>query len=318
MIVLGHLSPVMGRDIAEKVLMDIELAKSHDITRELKRLAASGSNGKCKNNIYRDVYKHVLRAPLLVPVLVQFPYRCIGIEGKKWESVLQALLLPHSAMAQLYTTANECWERLFMPSAECIRGFWSDMVNNGNPALVGQSMCSVVDWQRWFIPIWFHGDGVACISLGKAWSKLYDCFSFGSMLVSGKSAQVSFLIWTMFVGLLNRDDDDEELDTCKVFFKVLSWSFQALHDGLWPVSDWCGRPFLAGSSDAKRAGKPLMPASDGNFYRGVSGGMWNHPHPTTHMLLLHMPPQPLEGCDTLCSTRCPMFKHMVSTCVTQR
>ena len=82
MIVLGHLSPVMGRDIAEKVLMDIELAKSHDITRELKRLAASGSNGKCKNNIYRDVYKHVLRAPLLVPVLVQFPYRCIGIEGK--------------------------------------------------------------------------------------------------------------------------------------------------------------------------------------------------------------------------------------------
>ena len=84
MIVLGHMSPATGRDIADKVLLDLALAQTHDITRELKLLADCGSKGKSKHNIYRDVYKYVLRAPLLVPKLVQFPYKCIGVAGKQW------------------------------------------------------------------------------------------------------------------------------------------------------------------------------------------------------------------------------------------
>ena len=41
------------------------------------------------------------------------------------------------------------------------------------------------------------------------------------------------------------------------FWRIMAWSFLALYEGTWPLTQWNGRPWPAGSFQARKAGSPL-------------------------------------------------------------
>ena len=168
-----------------------------------------------------------------------------------------------------------------MPGPNAIRDFWKAL--RAPPLVQGNIVQTIEGFEHRVFPVWFHGDGVACVGLGKAWHKLFNCFSFGSMLKNGPSFTISFLSWLVFTASCSIQEDQH---TMNLYWKLMHWSFYWLFEGLWPDRD-CNDDIYSPTSPAgRRAGQPLFPCSGTNFLRGMlfrSKGDHDHHANTMHV-----------------------------------
>ena len=100
------------------------------------------------------------------------------------------------------------------------------------------------------IPIGIHGDGVVTTGVSRSWAKTCDCFSWSSLLASGKTTFVNFLIWACFHQNMAHCEDRH---TMNQFWRLLEWSFRAMEWGTWPTLDVGGKKIVGDS----RSGKDL-------------------------------------------------------------
>ena len=76
---------------------------------------------------------------------------------------------------------------------EKIKYFWKTVVKRRDPRIMKHPMCSKPDWMEKSIPISLHADAVPCVSVGKAGSKLFDKYSWQSILCHGSTAIKMYL-----------------------------------------------------------------------------------------------------------------------------
>lgn len=83
------------------------------------------------------------------------------------------VVLPHLMFAALYRTSPAIFEEHLLPGGvEQVPRFWESM--SGHPALAEHPLKTVQNWQRRFILLSLHGDGVPVTGVGKAWGKVVE------------------------------------------------------------------------------------------------------------------------------------------------
>jgi len=104
------------------------------------------------------------------------------------------------------------------------------------------------------IPIFIHGDGVPVKGVGKSWGESCDIYNWGSLLASGGTVEITFLIWAVWCHSVVTGTKD-------LFWKILNWSLTALFFGRHPTHDYLGNRFPPLSLEGLRAGQPLVGAA---------------------------------------------------------
>ena len=92
-----------------------------------------------------------------------------------------------------------------------------------------------------------HGDEVPCYGIGKIWSRSALSFSWCSIaqnFLGGACSQIMLYIFALFEKFVC-PSTDQMAGTMETFFKVLSWSLNAMWEGKWPEKDWTGKSFVA-------------------------------------------------------------------------
>ena len=78
---------------------------------------------------------------------------------------------------------------------------------------------------------------------------------------------VSFYIYSVFKRIVSKNIGQNTFDAV---WRVISWSFLALYEGVWPAFDPSGVRYSANSVEGRRAGTPLAPMPNGNLF----GMLW--------------------------------------------
>ena len=95
--------------------------------------------------------------------------------------------------------------------------------------------------------------------MGKSWGKSCDIFNWGSLLSTGHTLELVFLIWGVFQGAVVPQTKAD-------FWKIMAWSFRCLFAGKHPSENWLGEACDISSKEGRMAGLPLVgDASDEDF-----------------------------------------------------
>ena len=93
------------------------------------------------------------------------------------------------------------------------------------------------------------------LSLARAGGKSLEVLSWSSLLCKGPTKVTNFLLFLLVKSVAK---DYGLGQTWPKAWKVLCWSLQALESGVWPETDWQGKPFEDTSSlDYTKRGTPL-------------------------------------------------------------
>ena len=104
------------------------------------------------------------------------------------------------------------------------------------------------------IPLAIHGDGVSYVGIGKAGGKTLEVLSFCSLLAKGRTHLINFIMFMLVKSVIKTQGFGQSWPRA---WKVLSWSFASLAEGLWPTVDFDGRAFPPDSLDFQHGGEPL-------------------------------------------------------------
>lgn len=116
----------------------------------------------------------------------------------------------------------------------CIFLIWPDPVQGGMHFKT-HPVRSRPNFMEMCIPLLLHGDGFPCSGIGKAWGKVMDSWQWSSLLSNAKSKWSVFLAWCVHQVLRSTQDGFGTLDEA---YKGLSWSFNAIWEGVWPSENW--------------------------------------------------------------------------------
>ena len=286
----GKLSAPQVQEIANLASLDTQTAMAFGrVMPRLGRLASLGGQRAEVANMGRDLVRSLPPKDLETQ---QFEMTMV-----RGEAVMQEMLLPHMAFAQLYEHYPQ-WFFSKVCNEEKQVQFWSEMNVEGHP--VGERDLGLA------IPIGIHGDGVPVVAPGKTWQKSLDCINWSSLVGAGSTLETRFVIWVCFAHLqgqiLGTKDHSMHaerhlpnnglslnlsgakspftlglnfhgrvgpsiwLRTMTRFWRLMRWSLEALWHGTWPTADAWGRDFDGDSVDGQRAGLPLA----GGYY----GVLW--------------------------------------------
>jgi len=128
------------------------------------------------------------------------------------------------------------------------------------------------------VPLILHGDGVEYVDTDSL-----EVLSFGPLLGTGDSLDCLFCfgVWPYSC---NVKPSAAKPGTWTVPWEVFVWSFKALAAGKHPASDWTGKPFVAGSEQARLAGTPLTPEGHKFVIWSIAG---DHEHHANFFKLPH-------------------------------
>jgi len=115
-------------------------------------------------------------------------------------------------------------------------------------------MTAVPGWEKTFIPLYIHGDGVEFQQRDSLMT-----YSWGSLLSEGAS-QDSTMLLACWPKSCTKKGSGSEDGTWKPILQVLHWSFQALFQGKHPELDHNGLAFDETNPLSKLAGQLLCPA----------------------------------------------------------
>jgi hypothetical protein len=126
---------------------------------ELKALASLGSFGHNPSHVHQQLVDRFTKASQLpVPVEIAVPAidsrgdSTVSIEGKA------GILYPHDWWASLGHHYPKEFDRIFGTGE--LSAFWAEQ-DVSNPKLRGHPVLKVLDYDKLFLPFYFHGDGVA-------------------------------------------------------------------------------------------------------------------------------------------------------------
>ena len=198
---------------------------------ELEDLSRIGSSGHCPQNCRRDLLAlHFCTTSLPKPMQ----------EGINFASPLglqqQTILYPHEVFACIYEKYPATWQRSVVPSTHRLHQFWEETAEH--PQMLGHPVSLRSDHREKCVPLAIHGDGVPITGIGKSWCKLATSFLWFSLLTTGSTTDMLFLIWAYFDQLISTG----EISTLDEFFARLKWSFLQLWHGTWSDKDWQGQP----------------------------------------------------------------------------
>ena len=225
----GELSPQDLQKIAAAAVADFQSGSSAPA--ELSFLAGLGTGGRFANNMHKELLQHTSKA-----CKMEKPFSCMLPFKAPWQKQLSTMLLPHQLFANLFHNYGAVFEQIVVPNRRALTEFWS--LQRNHPAFESHPLVGAPGFDpSHTIPISLHGDGTPVVGIGKIWSRQLTTFTWTSMVGQpGLTKETLFPIFFFF--------DETDKDSCKEFFKVLSWSINSLQEGVWPDRDHLGRMHL--------------------------------------------------------------------------
>ena len=182
---LCHKSYLDQKTLREK----LKMSPDH-IDRSLVAVARMGNFGKYPGNVHRELVAWLgdptppKPLTLEVPVKVAKPGRLATVR-----TVEQNILLPHVEFANLYANNRNIFDKYLLgqtgDSPDTVRSFWDSCLERDDPRLHDHEMRNRRGWKRHAVPLAIHGDGVACIAVGKPGTQSMDTVSWASVLSAG-------------------------------------------------------------------------------------------------------------------------------------
>lgn len=244
----GLMSAPLVQELAMAAVNDGSL---HDDLVALSKLGSSGLYpGKCHGELLSKLVTNPLAASLC---------RCTMYYKfhKKITSSSQHMLLPHELFATLHSDYPDVFrQQILGGDPGNVERFWHCMKNH--PGLRGNPICKRPDWNRKYVPLGLHGDGVTISGVGRSWSNSIDAYSWNSLLGRGATSITNFLIFVLFPKYICSSGG---VDSLALFFKKLTWSLYWLSVGKWPTRDHNGAIIEGG-----KAGQPLADGWCGTLF----------------------------------------------------
>lgn len=274
----GHLSAPEVQRLAEAAGKDF-LQAGAPVPRDIGILSSLGQSGKYPGKINAQIRaKYTPGKMLAAPSKFNFPL--LARPGRLVAHYAPCFVfLPHVVFSAIFRDFPLLFEKYICPSQDRLKEFWR--TQRGNPQLTGHPITtSGADYRSTCVPLALHSDGVVMSGLGKRWAKASDVYSWRSLLGTGSTTDVSFLIWSVWTSIVSSLFGQH---TKKAFWRVLCWSLEALQSGYWPKKDPYGVAYTHGP-DYERAGTPLtgrgarfrratlwVVSADLDFYRAEFG-----------------------------------------------
>ena len=213
----GKLSAVQVQELAFAAMPKSE--------QKLEGLASAGSWGKHPQNVHRSLVSYFGR-PAGSPEMVW-----VDIPTKNGMTP-HPFFLPHMWFSSLAEHDPDLFKKAVTgPPGQC-QDFWDNMSDTPfmehHPHLEHDRLAHT-------IPLGFYGDAGAYSDN----NSLY-VFTWNSLMGSGQTMAKRFLCTCI-------KKSDMVAGTEEAMFEVLSWSFNALLSGIWPATDWAGRPCTHGN-----------------------------------------------------------------------
>ena len=133
-------------------------------------------------NVWRSLKSRLPASKMPKPYMWMCPLRSsiLGFCQKPMH-----MLLPHELFAAIWNHYPSMFEAVLYGSEQICRRFWMgvrDGLHFRNHPVRNRS-----GHETNCVPLGLHGDGTPVEGIGKAWSKMVDCFSISSVLVIGPS-----------------------------------------------------------------------------------------------------------------------------------
>ena len=194
--VWGYIAASEIQTIVSLLAQDLESAVSNSASGktvnfpQVTKVKNIGSHGNNPNTCHRDLMKVMQEIGICAYNLVPIPLKCsTGIEV-----IHQAMIFPHELFASLYSDYRDMFYSRLIGSAGRMRDFWSSVKDTVQ--FIEHPVKSVHDYMNRCIPLVVHSDGVPCLGIGKSWNKLFDIYSWGSMLATDGSCSKSLFCHT--------------------------------------------------------------------------------------------------------------------------
>ena len=231
----GQLSTPQIQRIAAAAKADFE-AGGHTVPDQIEKISAIGSHGRHTGHLFRDLTKYKIKQPILASARVDYTMwiRKIGFRTK--QSPI-SIVPPHALFSLLYHSNRQAFDNMLLGSTNEISKFWDEVASTQK--YQHHPVRRRKDHKRLCIPLGLHGDGVAVTGINRSWQKSVDAFSWSSLLASGQTKLTNFLVFVAIQGILCTSPDKSTMDE---FWRVLSWSLNALYRGRWPTSDHNNEP----------------------------------------------------------------------------
>ena len=246
----GFYSAAEIQRLASFMKQDLQAAKragEDGFFPQVDKAAAYGSNGQYPGNMHRDLIKSLDAIGLSMLRVIRVSLNEIG--GAAIRVGTQMMLYPHELFATIYEHYPDSFRARILVSRDTLGDFWKSVGHtkqyNDHPVRHRSGH------KEKCIPLVLHSDGVPVAGIGKSWSKMFDIYSWGSILCTdGSTWQSLFLILGMHVSLCCDHTYDE-------IWKIICWSLLALYHGKWPKKHWGDSVYHPNSLEGKRAGKNL-------------------------------------------------------------
>ena len=173
----------------EELLDKIGASRAH-IQPSLIAVAGIGSSGKYPGNAHRELVAYLGEPVTAKATKVPVPIR-VGKPGRlsSLQTLDMGIILPHVEFATIYRQNRDVFNRMILGiedgSDDALRAFWSGLLGRGDPRLAGHPMRARPNWEQNGVPLAIHGDGVACISVGRPGAQSLDTVSWASIVASG-------------------------------------------------------------------------------------------------------------------------------------
>ena len=221
----------------------------------MHRLAQMGTWGAHPGNINREL-KHWLGEPtlpkaMMVSVPMVTPKPTSG-EGKN-KNIDFPILLPHEVISHVYHKHPTLFLRLYIGEDNWqnapgkLEEFWTTVEARQDPRLIRHPMQTTTGWQRQYVPLSLHGDGVPVTKIGKAGSKSMDVYSSSGLLGMGTTRALKLYCF----GLFTHSEVKDNKATMNKIWNIVMWSFEAAFTGKFPTHD------VHGNALPEPAGKDL-------------------------------------------------------------
>ena len=240
----GRMSPQQAQLIAKHACSDLTSALAFgkklgiEVSQpDLERLDTLGAGGLHPGNMHRDMERTIdsTGLPDLMPIR-------LPVKDKQNDTVVldeQFILFPHMLFSYLYHNFQSVFIARLLCMAGDIEAFWEGVAHTDQYR--EHPLRHRRNHKHHCIPILLHGNGVHTTGVGKAWTKMLDVFSWGSLLaVDGKAMLTNFLIFACWTILSSKDPG---FDTYDEHWLATRWSLEAMYERNRPLKDHKGKKY---------------------------------------------------------------------------
>lgn len=224
----------------------------------LKSFANMGNKGNSPNHINNAIISWLGEAdtPEAINVPVHMRIQRPNHTSDAVDVVDLPIMLPHEIFACLYEKYHTRCSYVFFGEGNdhnILPTFWRGVIERRDPRIIKHPMCLCRDWEKWFIPLSLHGDGVGCVRVGKSGTKTFETTSITGTLAVGSSAKLKLFMAGLFLDSIVSRAEGYDDETDEEIWKALIWSLNAMYEGRWPTHDWKGVKYDAESPEGQRA-----------------------------------------------------------------